>query len=596
MMLFIEKIKNKLKKPESIHIDFLPTKLFDSKNWFHQPSLINLSIENHTIHLQSKTTESAYVNFWESSSSYSRLGERHNKIILHSQNSIFIEGHTTNSLNYQIYLIEYDEENQQTKKHTIQLNQLHQIIPSPSTKAARLAIRINGEGEMEIHNLFTSPFLPVERTEKTSIRHLNNLKFAGALPQSAVTSLNAVTQVTRLYAHNWGKTLAKAVPDFLLLEAGELHEAKWGDIQDRTSPIGRLILWCQTSDIPMILWHKQTEAPCDKLLTRLADFKFVLTHDPVVFNMYKQAPGETPVYLIPYTTGVPSIDVFKKHPSVTVLSETTAEANAESKTETEAQRIQQKPPNKQPITIETIQAANNTEKQIEELLAEGHLVICEKLALDGSIYQSLVRIYETESELEQVIQAYQNNPDQAADDYRSISRTIYWKHNYRDFMHFITKSLHIEHATRLPSATIVFSIRTEQEYQNVIRTIEKQTASRVNWIVFITPYPCFEQAMNALLARDNIQVYIASFAAKNYALDQLTKSTYVGVVDSSREYDAFYIEDCINTMYYFRMTSFVDRSITNNKPVIARFFLTTKYNHHSLVSLMEAFIPKEKVM
>lgn len=593
MMLFIEKFKNKLKKPESLPIDFLSTKFFDSKNWFHQPSLIDLSIENHKIHLQSKTTDSTYVNFWESHSSYSKLEERHNKIILQPHNSIFIEGHTTNSLNYHIYLIEYDEEDQQTKKHTIQLNQLQQIIPSPTTKATRLAIRIAGEGEMEIHKIFTSPFLPVEKNEKVSIRHLNNLTFAGVLPQSAITSLNAVTKAIGLQTAHWEKTLANNIPDFILLEAGELHDANWGNVHDRTSPIGRLILWCQTSAIPMILWHKQMAAPYEELQERLAVFKFVLTHDPEVYDAYKQAAGETPVHLIPYTTGIPSIDVFKKQPTVKVLSQTVAKMNAEF--ETEVQSTLQTTTNKQPIQIETIQAATNIEKQIEEQLSEGNLVICEKSALKRNIFQTLALTIESGKKLEQIITDYQNKPDKAADDYRAISRTILWKHNYRDFMHFITKNLHIEHTTRLPSATIIFSIRTKQEYQNVVRTIEKQTANRVNWILFITPFSDYEQAINASLDTDHIKIYIASFAAKNYSLEQLTKSTYVGVMDSNREYDAFYIEDCINMMYYFRMTSFVDHSIKKNKPVFAKFFLTEKNTHHSLASLMEAFVPKEKV-
>ena len=595
MMLFIEKIKNKLKKPESMHIDFLPAKFFDSKNWFHQPSLIDLSIENHKIHLQSKTTDSTYVNFWESNSSYSKLEERHNKLILHPQNSIFIEGHTTNSLNYQIYLIEYDEENQQTKKHTIQLNQLQQITPKPTTKAARLAIRIAGEGEMEIRNIFTSPFLPVEKKEKTSIRHLNNLTFAGVLPQSAIISLNAVTQATRLQPEVYEKTLANNVPDFILLEAGELQDGNWGDIHDRTSPIGRLILWCQTSDIPMILWHKQTAAPYEELQERLADFKFVLIHDPEIYDAYKQAAGETPIHLIPYTTGAPSIDVFKKHPTVTVLSPRIAEPDTGFETESNTEPTKQPITSKQLLHIQTIPAAANIEIQIEEQLSKGNLVICEKSALKSNIFHNLARTVETEMELKQLITDYQHNPDKAADDYSAISRTIRWKHNYRDFMHFITKSLKIEHSTRLPSATIIFSIRTEQEYQNVVRTIEKQTANRVNWILFITPFTGFEQAINHLLAADNIKVYIASFAVKNYSLEQLTKSTYVGVVDSSREYDDFYIEDSINMMYYFRMTSFVDYSIKKNKPVFAQFFLTAKNTHQTLASLLETFVPKEKM-
>ncbi|MCM3741622.1 hypothetical protein M3210_15320 [Oceanobacillus luteolus] len=582
MMLFLEKFKNKLKEPEFITFDNLSTTFFDSNNWFYQPSLIDFSLENNALQLKANTSKNTYVNFWEGHTSFSTIEERHNKITLHPQNSILIEGKVTQTLDYNIYLIEYDENNQQAKKHNIRLNTLTTIVPAPNTKAARLTIRVAGNGKMEISKIFTSPFIPVKRKVKSSIRHLNNLEIAGVLSHSSVIGLSAVTQINRLDTYEWKKVIEKTIPDFVLLEAGEIISEEWGKLEDHTSPIGRLLLWCETSNIPVILWHKQPSIEVERFIGLLSHVEFVLTHDAKQYEMYKSHADTPSVFLIPYTTSAPPVNFFKKHPTVVVITEKAKEHASSDPT--------------LPITVRYIEAADNIDSQVEEQLSQGNLVVCNQSLLHTPDLKDFVQEYISEADLQELLESLQELPEQAAEKYREVTRTILWKHNYRDFLDFIVKKFNMEHATKLPTATMICPITSDAEYQNTIRTIEKQSLKNISWVFFITPFHGYEEVINQYIDKDNFKVYIGSYAISKYSLQQFTKSTYFGILDSSQEYDEFFIEDHINTMYYYRLTSLVDHSVRNRNQIFAKFFLTSKYNHHPLQELMEEFIPvKEKM-
>src|SRR5699024_830559 len=160
-MSLINRIKNKFIKPDYVVIDKLESLFFDEKHWHYNKSAIDLTKEDKIIQLHSKADQVSYVNFLAAGTNFSRIEPYQNKITLQERNSILIKGKKAKSLAYIIYLIEYNEQNKQIKKHNLRLNEMKSFTKQKDTVSARLAIRISGKGKMELNSIFTSPYFPV---------------------------------------------------------------------------------------------------------------------------------------------------------------------------------------------------------------------------------------------------------------------------------------------------------------------------------------------------------------------------------------------------------------------------------------------------
>lgn len=298
-MSLVNRIKNIFIKPTHITLDEVEGSFFDESSWHYKKSAIDFSVNNQVIQLKSKADQISYVNFLAAGTNFSRIEAYQNKVTLHERNTILLKGKAEKGLTYIIYLIEYNEQNKQVKKHNLRLHEMKSFTKQKDTVAARLAIRISGKGKMELNSIFTSPFIPIPSLKKEQVTDLKEIRIAGILSEDAMTSLIDISSPYALSVNTWQEVLEINVPDFVLLEVQKLTDEAWGNGAERTSPISRLLLWCRTSDIKVILWHRQKEIAAQQFAAISEKADVIITHQAGHAEFYKEQTLKERVALTP---------------------------------------------------------------------------------------------------------------------------------------------------------------------------------------------------------------------------------------------------------------------------------------------------------
>src|SRR5699024_1008691 len=107
----------------------------------------------------------------------------------------------------------------------------------------------------------------------------------------AAASLSDVSSVYTLSANTWQEELERNVPDFVLMEAQQIRN--WELSADS------LLLWCRTSDIPVILWHRQAEIMPAQFADITKYVQLIFTHEASHAEMYRELTSTAKVELTP---------------------------------------------------------------------------------------------------------------------------------------------------------------------------------------------------------------------------------------------------------------------------------------------------------
>src|SRR5699024_10365175 len=120
---------------------------------------------------------------------------------------------------------------------------------------------------------------------------LKEVTIAGILSDDAAVSLSDVSSVYTLSANTWQEELERKIPDFVLMEAEQISN---GELSADS-----LLLWCCTSDIPVILWQRQAEIEARQFAAITEHVQFIFTHEASHVEMYREQTPTAKVELTP---------------------------------------------------------------------------------------------------------------------------------------------------------------------------------------------------------------------------------------------------------------------------------------------------------
>lgn len=558
-MSILDKLMSRFTKPISLDIAELKVKIFEEKYWHYNKSVINFSTTDTAISIASEVDQISYVNFLEANNSFSAIEEKQNKLIINQHNSLLFKGQATEGLSYIIYLIEYDENNQQIKKHHFKLNQMKSFTAQANTKAARLAIRISGKGKLLINGIFISPFLPVKYVKKEKVADLETITVTGILSDISIQGLTDFIQVNPLSAAAWENEITKLTPpDCILIDAKEVLHSDWSNGMNLSSDLGRLFLWCETSSIPIILWHKQSDVDPAIFEPFIPKFQFVYTHSPQHYDFYKTRTDSGVTQLTPYPIRPLSME---KLPTKRIVYLKEGENFSESSINTEYQML-----------------SELTADQILEKASEGYVIYCQSSLASNKNWSDFIIPFTGEAALKSVME-WQSTFNKL----KEMNRRILWSHNFKDFIRFLLKQLEIEYRSKLPTMTMYVTIHSSEEYRKAAATIEKQTVKNVKWILLIMPFDGYEEVINQCMQVGEIHIH--SYALKHRFIRNMVSTTHFGIYRSKQIQDEFFIEDAISQLEYENVKKL--DVLDEQQQITGQFYLTEQFVNKPL----KQFVP-----
>ncbi|QGS69582.1 hypothetical protein CV093_18755 [Oceanobacillus sp. 143] len=145
-------------------------------------------------------------------------------------------------------MLEYDSDFNQVNKRRIHLNRLTSFIVSPKAVYCRIAIRLSGQGELEVFNVFTSESIPkaMKAQKIGDSKPLDQIKVAAILNEEQLQDMTDV--VTIITIDNWDESSSTAIPDLLLVDSS-LRNSSIDSGKTRVNTtyqtLKQMILWCK---------------------------------------------------------------------------------------------------------------------------------------------------------------------------------------------------------------------------------------------------------------------------------------------------------------------------------------------------------------
>lgn len=145
-------------------------------------------------------------------------------------------------------------------------------------------------------------FVPFEPRQRIDPDNLGRLRVAAILDEFSYFSFRDVCLLEQITPDDWRSELERFQPDLLLVESAWTgKEGKWTDVVSRCKPeFTELMRWVRAERIPAAFWNKEDPVHFEAFLPTAALFDFVFTTDIDSVTWYKTHLGHDRVYLLPF--------------------------------------------------------------------------------------------------------------------------------------------------------------------------------------------------------------------------------------------------------------------------------------------------------
>src|SRR5699024_10038921 len=176
------------------------------------------------------------------------------------------------------------------------------------TVYGRLAIRMEGIGDLHIYNVHISPFIPATFGQDTTGRRsfIKKKRVACILDNRSREGFLDQAHLIQITPRNWESQLLKSKPEFLLVEsAWKGNKGTWqGQIATDNSKqnhnlLKELLVWCETNDVPTVFWNTKDPDHFDTFKNAASLFNYIFTTDIHSIPAYKELSGHTHVFYLP---------------------------------------------------------------------------------------------------------------------------------------------------------------------------------------------------------------------------------------------------------------------------------------------------------
>ncbi|RDW20582.1 glycosyltransferase [Oceanobacillus chungangensis] len=569
---------------------------FNTNNWYYPEGDIKLTEKNGKIHILSINEKAKYLTLFEKNTNFSVINKEEKKIQLGNENTIKISGTKSETIDLIIYLLEYDGDFKQVNKKRIHLNRLTSLIPSPDTIYCRIAIRISGQGEFEISNVFTSETNPkaIKIRKREAKKTLNQIEVVAIVNDEYLQNIADI--VTIISLDDWDEAASRAaIPDLLLVDSTFKYGSssmESGEIKSDTTSqkLKQVILWCKKNNIPTVFWDIDASIDVEIIREIFPLFDFIFTVDCELIPVYRQLVEHENIYQLPYavnpkvynpmrlnkkkvnqffnvTLAIPKrkIAFTSIDKRIEKLSNLGVEIMRSEVSEEEI--IQLDYPKNCTILINKENKSKSQSilsKSIIEVLASGIPIINRSSPIINSTFPGVVQQAWNENDIIGSINKLSTCPRE----YREISskstREIFRNHTYQNRLQYLLDYASIPFEIPPLDITLIFIAHSKEVFNKMIEKIENQSYQQIRIIALISVFDGYEEIFNQY-NHDSVYVYLEKYVYENYRISDLVKTKYVSVLNTENQYDEYYVEDNVYAFHYSSAACVGQKDSNNSK-------------------------------
>lgn len=523
-----------------ISIEQMNKEFFNIKNWFY-PKRIKLETSTpFSLAIKSRSNKKNYVTFLENNKSFNSISSENNKIELNSDiYTIEISGKYKDNISTIIYLLEYNSDNVQIGKRTIPLNK--RILYKKKFEAiyARLAISVEGKGELIIEDVFFAPFAPIITNLSKAIDSTNYM-MGTILSDYNSLGFKQYLNTFQIKQVDWERQLLTKKPNAILIEVSSPNRiGEWNftsDLESNTELI-RLLLWCKLNNIKTILWDTCGNNFLNNLplIVKLSDI--ILTVDFASIQKYQVMYQKEQIYHMMYAANTGNINNQR---IIKVFTEQRVPLNFEQYNLNDNILLQQE------ILEESKIVPQIWYKEIGSVVP----IASKNLKAINKYFGDIVPTFANELELDHLLKELSDD-DKLFNEYLlKFNREIFYFHSFRQRSRFLLKLLTDE--WKEPSISIVFHIKTKEGFFQAYRLWDSQKKSDIRCILLVDIFEEYDELFEQYNSEE-IKIYLSDYVYTHYNISELIETDYfifVNEEDLNNNYDQYLVEDILVNFHY----------------------------------------------
>lgn len=585
-------------------IESLNNEFFKDMNWYYKKRKVKLLVDDSSLVIESKNKGVNYLTLFENNTNFSNAKKQ--LLEFEKSNLIEIKGRQSGNIKVIIYLIEYDKKLKRLNTNRFKLNERVVIEPKPFTKYARLAIRIEGEGELHITKFVASKVDNGLNAVDTLPREMQDIRMACIFDEFSMQSFKDIVTLITFTPHDWRTVLEKDKPDVLMVEsAWKGNKGAWQyEVASYNNNSGnrklkQLIMWCKKNKIPTVFWNKEDPIHFKKFINTAALFDYVFTTDSDKISDYKKHLNHSRVYSLQFAAN-PSIHnptTYKEEKKnlISFAGSYYANRHPDRKKDMEDllsiakefglhifdRNYQQNKRGDKPdfmfpekfqeniigslkyqdiykaykeyrliLNVNSVKFSPTMfSRRVFEGLACGTPIISSYSVGIKKTFNNIVTINESSSE-------FRNEISQLMTDtffYRKRAmqgmRLIFNNHTYKHRAEYILDIININYQQIKDDVTIIFCISSNIELSKAKEIINKQTFKNMKIIFLLDLFEGYESVINHY-NNGIYSAYLKSYAEKYEGLGEIVSTRYLTIMDIRNSYGENYIEDLVHACIY----------------------------------------------
>jgi spore maturation protein CgeB len=271
-------------------------------------------INNKSISIKQET-KGTYISFYERNINFSSGPNSDKKIKVDPKNQFYIrfKGQNTEKLKAQLFVIFYSDK-KKLGVYTIDLNKENIIIPRNTAKYMRLAIRLSGEGKLDLDEIKIDckrklDFIGYKNVKALGYdqpKKLKDIRIACIFDEFTTECYKGMCELMAIRPDDWKAQFTIKRPHFLMVESAWVgNNNAWNrkvayTSEDNVKELKELVEWCKGQGIPTVFWNKEDPVHYNVFVKTAELFDYIFTTDENRVNTYRADTGNENVYVLPF--------------------------------------------------------------------------------------------------------------------------------------------------------------------------------------------------------------------------------------------------------------------------------------------------------
>lgn len=256
----------------------------------------------------------SYISLYEKNIHFGKLPIE-NKIEIDSEYAYTVTfcGEVGVGLKAQLFVLFYSA-NQKKEVYQVATNQTQMLNPSIDIKWMRLAIRIEGEGTLDIQGIHIQRqkkigFIGYKNVKKLGFdtpKQLNELRMACIFDEFTTECYKYTCELMPITPYDWKAQFTVKRPHLLMVESAWIgNNGEWArkvvyTNENNIKELRELIEWCKKEGIPTVFWNKEDPVHYDVFINTAKMFDYIFTTDENKVSDYKRDTKNDNVYALPF--------------------------------------------------------------------------------------------------------------------------------------------------------------------------------------------------------------------------------------------------------------------------------------------------------